>query len=174
MTCRPITAALPEDWQTLWPGAVEGCFATLCDLRDQGVIKAWGMGVNRPEPILKAMEDPDPDLHLLASQYSLVEHDDAVENVFPKARQKNNSFVIGSALNAGFLAGKHRYHYGPGQQVIAPERMESGARLWILAHRHGADLLAAALQFAKAPDVCPGRGRRSGGGRMRSSTTLLR
>jgi D-threo-aldose 1-dehydrogenase len=65
--------ALPKPWLEIWPDAVEGCFATLCELREQGVIKAWGMGVNSPEPILKAMEDSDPDLHLMASQYSLVE-----------------------------------------------------------------------------------------------------
>ncbi|OWY12085.1 MULTISPECIES: aldo/keto reductase [Thioclava] len=149
----PDNGALPKDWLELWPEAVEGCFATLSELRDQGVIKAWGMGVNRPEPILKSMEDSDPDLHLMASQYSLVEHDHAVETVFPAARKHGNSFVIGSALNAGFLAGLHRYHYGDKNSVIAKERMEKRDRLREVAFDHGVNLLAAALQFAKAPDV---------------------
>ncbi|WP_339114887.1 aldo/keto reductase [Thioclava sp. GXIMD2076] len=146
-------SALPKPWLELWPEAVEGCFATLCDLRDQGVIKAWGMGVNSPEPILKAMEDSDPDLHLMASQYSLIEHDYPVETVFPKARERGNSFVIGSALNAGFLAGVHRYHYGPESGVIAKERLDKRRRLAEIGYDHGIDLLAAALQFAHAPDV---------------------
>ena len=150
----PDNGALPKPWDEMWPEAVEGAFPALCDLRDQGVIKSWGMGVNRPEPILKSMEDSDPDLHLLASQYSLIEHDHAVETVFPKAREKGNSFVIGSALNAGFLAGVHRYHYGPDNTVISATRMEKRRKIADLAFDHGVDLLAAALQFAKAPDVC--------------------
>jgi len=145
--------ALPKPWLEMWPEAVEGCFATLCELRSQGVIKAWGMGVNSPEPILKAMEDSDPDLHLMASQYSLVEHDYPVEAVFPKARQKGNSFVIGSSLNAGFLAGVHRYHYGASSGVIAKDHMEKRRKLAEVAFEHGVSLLDAALQFAKAPDV---------------------
>ncbi|WP_237220302.1 aldo/keto reductase [Salipiger sp. CCB-MM3] len=145
--------ALPKPWLELWPEAVEGCFATLCELRDQGVIKAWGMGVNSPEPIMKAMEDSDPDLHLMASQYSLVEHDYPVETVFPRAREKGNSFVIGSSLNAGFLAGVHRYHYGAKSSVISKERMDKRRKLAEMAFDHGIDLLAAALQFAEAPDV---------------------
>ncbi|WP_299818384.1 aldo/keto reductase [uncultured Jannaschia sp.] len=149
----PDNGALPQPWEALWPEAVEGCFVTLCELRDQGVIRAWGMGVNRPEPILKAMEDSDPDLHLLASQYSLIEHDHAVEHVFPKARERDNAFVVGSALNAGFLAGVHRYHYGDGNTVISKDRMEKRRRIAELAFDHGVDMLAAALQFAAAPDV---------------------
>ncbi|WP_102225241.1 aldo/keto reductase [Acidimangrovimonas sediminis] len=145
--------ALPKPWLELWPEAVEGCFATLCELRDQGVIKAWGMGVNSPEPILKAMEDSDPDLHLMASQYSLIAHDHPVETVFPAARAKGNSFVIGSALNAGFLAGVHRYHYGARNSVISKDRMDKRRQLAEVAFDHGVDLLAAALQFAEAPDV---------------------
>ena len=150
----PDNGALPRPWDELWPEALDGCFPALCELRDQGVIRAWGMGVNRPEPILKAMEDSDPDLHLLASQYSLIEHADAVERVFPAARARDNRFVIGSALNAGFLAGVHRYHYDGDNTVIARDRMEKRRRIADLAFAHGVDMLAAALQFAAAPDVC--------------------
>jgi D-threo-aldose 1-dehydrogenase len=40
----------------------------------------------------------------LASQYSLIDHQNALNQIFPAARAKNISFVIGSALNAGFIA----------------------------------------------------------------------
>jgi D-threo-aldose 1-dehydrogenase len=29
-------------------------------MRDEGIIRAWGIGVNTPLPILKVMEDADP------------------------------------------------------------------------------------------------------------------
>ena len=33
--------------------------------RDEGVIKAWGIGVNTPEPILRVIQESDPDVCLL-------------------------------------------------------------------------------------------------------------
>lgn len=42
------------------------------------------MGVNCPEPILKCMEVADPGVHLLASQYSLIDHKNALNKVFPE------------------------------------------------------------------------------------------
>lgn len=40
-------------------------------------IKAWGMGVNKIEPILDCMDRADPDICLSATQYSVLEHEDA-------------------------------------------------------------------------------------------------
>ena len=36
--------------------AKKGAFKVLSDYRDQGIIKAWGMGVNKIRPILDCME----------------------------------------------------------------------------------------------------------------------
>ncbi len=149
----PDNAYLPEDWNALWPVAERGAFPTLTRLREEGVIDAWGMGVNRPEPILRCLEVADSDVHLLASQYSLVDHANAVEQVFPRAREAGVSFVVGSALNAGFLGGASRYNYGDENTLIANDKRERRAALWATAARHGVDLVAAALQFSKAPDV---------------------
>jgi D-threo-aldose 1-dehydrogenase len=57
-------------------------------MREEGLIKAWGLGVNTPEPILATMEASDPDIFLLASQYSLIDHGYALKNVFPEVRKK--------------------------------------------------------------------------------------
>jgi D-threo-aldose 1-dehydrogenase len=35
------------------------------------------------------MQESDPDVCLLASQYSLINHANALNNVFPVARQRN-------------------------------------------------------------------------------------
>src|ERR1700731_121520 len=74
--------------------------------------KAWGIGVNPPEPIVRVMQESDPDVCLLASQYSLIDHANALNNVFPVARLRNVKLVIGSSLNAGFISRSPRYHYG--------------------------------------------------------------
>jgi len=81
-------------------------------MREEGIIKGWGLGVNRPEPILKLLDVADPDVCLLASQYSLIDHKNALQQVFPAARAKGVSFVVGSSLNAGFISGSRRYNYG--------------------------------------------------------------
>ncbi len=149
----PDNAALPADWTELWPQAVEGAFPALCELRDEGVIRAWGMGVNSPEPILKCMQDSDPDLHLMASQYHLLDHHNAVEQVFPRLRERNNGVVIGTALGNGLLAGKAQYMYADDNAVIAPEVLDKRDRMREIARAHGSDLMNAAIQFAAAPDV---------------------
>jgi hypothetical protein len=49
---------------------------------------------------------------LCARQYSLVDHANALNDVFPAVRARNVSLVIGSSLNAGFISGSPRYNYG--------------------------------------------------------------
>lgn len=149
----PDNDYLPDDWNALWPVAEKGAFPALTRLRDEGVIDGWGMGVNCPQPILRCLETADSDVHLLASQYSLIDHVNAVEQVFPKARENGVSFVVGSSLNAGFLGGEPRYNYGPENSIIPPEKRDKLKQLREIAGYHGVDLVAAALQFSLAPDV---------------------
>lgn len=149
----PDNPYLPDDWEALWPVAEQGAFPALTKLREEGTIDGWGMGVNCPQPILKCLAVADSDVHLLASQYSLVDHANAVEQVFPKAREAGVSFVMGSALNAGFLGGAKRYNYGEDNTVIDADKTERLATLREIAGTHGVDLVAAALQFARAPDL---------------------
>lgn len=149
----PDNTLLPDDWKTLFKIAETGAFPELSRMREEGLIDGWGMGVNSPEPILRCLDVADSDVHLLASQYSLIDHANAVEHVFPVARAKGVSFVMGSALNAGFLGGAHRYNYGDDNMVIEAGKLARRDRLRAIAACHGVDLLAASLQFALAPDV---------------------
>jgi D-threo-aldose 1-dehydrogenase len=73
--------------------------------------------------------------------------------VFPAARAKNVTFVIGSSLNAGFISGSPRYNYGKESYKIPPAFLEKRKRLGEAASNHGVDLRTAALQFSAAPDV---------------------
>ena len=144
---------LPTSWQEQFEIALEGAFPALSRMRDEGIIKGWGIGVNTPEPILRVMQESDPDVCLLASQYSLINHANALNNVFPVARLRNVKFVIGSSLNAGFIAGSPRYNYGKTSWSIPRQYIEKRERLRAVAAQFGADLRTAALQFSAAPDV---------------------
>src|ERR1700730_8093649 len=109
---------LPTPWQEQFKIAMTGAFPELTRMREEGIIKGWGIGVNTPEPILRVLEVADPDVCLLASQYPLIDHKNALNNVFPAVRQKNVSLVIGSSLNAGFISGSPRYNYGKDSSKI--------------------------------------------------------
>jgi D-threo-aldose 1-dehydrogenase len=144
---------LPTPWTEQFAIAQKGAFPELTRMREEGLIKGWGIGVNTPEPILRLLEVADPDVCLLASQYSLIEHKNALDQVFPAARARKVSFVVGSSLNAGFLSGSPRYNYGKESYKIPPAFIEKRRRLREVADNHGVDLRTAALQFSAAPDV---------------------
>jgi D-threo-aldose 1-dehydrogenase len=144
---------LPTPWQEQFEIARKGAFPELTRMREEGLIKGWGIGVNTPEPIMRLLEVADPDVCLLASQYSLIDHKNALDNVFPAARAKSVSFVIGSSLNAGFISGSPRYNYGKESYKIPRPFLEKRKRLREVASNHGVDLRTAALQFSAAPDV---------------------
>jgi D-threo-aldose 1-dehydrogenase len=149
----PDNPWLPGPWEEQFEIARKGAFPALGKMRDEGVIKGWGLGVNSPEPILKLMEVADANVCLLARQYSLIDHKNALHQVFPKARERGMAFVVGSSLNAGFISGSARFNYGKENYRIPAEAIEKRERLRAVAARHGIDLRTAALQFSSAPDV---------------------
>jgi len=144
---------LPTPWPEQFEIARKGAFPELTRMREEGLIKGWGIGVNTPEPIMRLLEVADPDICLLASQYSLIDHKNALDQVFPAARAKNVSFVVGSSLNAGFISGSPRYNYGKESYKIPAAFLEKRKRLRGVASNHGVDLRTAALQFSSAPDI---------------------
>ena len=144
---------LPTPWQQQFEIALKGAFPALARMKAEGIIKGWGIGVNTPEPILRVMQEADPDVCLLASQYSLIDHANALNNVFPVARRRNVKFVVGSSLNAGFISGSPRYNYGKNSWNIAREHIEKREKLRAAAAQYGVDLRTAGLKFSAAPDV---------------------
>lgn len=146
----PDNGDMKQDWVKYFEIAQKGAMPELTKMREEGLIKGWGFGVNTIEPILKAIEVADPDIFLSACQYSLIKHEDDLNKVFPKLAAKDISVVVGAPLCAGFLSGKDRYLYdgsfpeGVKQKLVALKRV---------AANHKVDLRTAALQFSAAPDV---------------------
>lgn len=130
--------------------AKNGAFKTLSKLRDEGVIKAWGMGVNKIEPILECIKDADPDICLSATQYSILEHDDALEYLLPAVKKAGVSLVSGAGYNSGYIAGRNRYNY---KEQIPVKIAEKKKKMDTVAKKHHVDLVHAALQFVLAADA---------------------
>jgi len=146
----PDNEDLGDRWIQQFEVAKKGAFIELTKLRKEGLIKAWGLGVNRAEPALRTLDVADPDLFLLATQYSIIDHREAVETTFPALEKRGISVVVGSPLNAGYLAGRERFNYKGTIPAGIPEKR---AQLERVAHKYGVDLRTIALQFCAAPRV---------------------
>ncbi|VFR32645.1 L-fucose dehydrogenase [plant metagenome] len=139
-------------WPEYFEQARTGAFVELTRMREEGLIKAWGMGVNTPEPALRAVEVADPDIFLLACQYSLLDHERALAQTFPRLAERGISVIVGSPLLAGYMTGRDRYLYGP-YWTLPGGMAAKRARANEIAAKHGVDIRTAALQFAAVPEV---------------------
>ncbi|MFB1083022.1 aldo/keto reductase [Jeotgalibacillus sp. JSM ZJ347] len=139
---------LGDEWVTKFDEARNGAFKVLDRLRDEGVIKAWGLGVNTTTPIEVALEleEAHPDLSLSATQYTLLQHERALERMMPLAEKSGGGLVIGSAFNSGALLGGDHFDY----QKITPEIKARVDKFNEVALNHGVKLKDAALQFSTA------------------------
>lgn len=146
----PDNADMKEKWTEHFEVAAKGAIPTLTKMREEGIIKGWGLGVNTPQPILKTLEIADPDIFLAATQYSLIDHEAALDKLFPAVEAKGASLVMGAPLNSGFLAGVDRYNYSTN---IPPGHKEKRDKISAIAKEHGTDLRTAAIQFTAAPSV---------------------
>ncbi|WP_092174201.1 aldo/keto reductase [Pseudomonas sp. NFACC37-1] len=145
----PDNTELEGGWEAAYRIARSGAMVELEKMRDEGLIKAWGFGVNTPNAVVQAVAgyDPTPDIVLLACQYSLLDHSEALRNTFPALSSKGTSAVVGTPLNDGFLGGRSRYNFSPDLPAGAVEKR---ARIMAVARKHGIDIHTAALQFAAA------------------------
>jgi D-threo-aldose 1-dehydrogenase len=137
-----------DEWLGVFESARKGAFKALDRLRDEGVIKAWGLGVNRVEPIelLLALEGRRPDGFLLAGRYTLLDHDRALQRVMPAVMERGLGIVVGGPYSSGALVGGPNFEYAPATPAI----LDKVARIKAVADRHGISMKAAGLQFSLA------------------------
>ncbi len=149
----PDNGDMKDSYAYYFEQAVNGAMPELTRMREEGIIKGWGLGVNTVEPILQTLEVADPDIFLSACQYSLIKHDEDLNQVFPKVAERGGSIVVGAPLCAGFLSGKDRYLYDGTFPAGVKEKLNALQRV---AKNHAVELRTAALQFAAAPDEVSG------------------
>lgn len=136
------------EWLQVFDTAMTGAAVALTRLREEGVIGGWGLGVNRVEPCVMALERADPDVFLLAGRYSLL-NQPALDELFPRCAERGVHVVVGGPYNSGLIAGGTTFEY----QQASDERVAARDRLAAVAARYGIDLRAAALQFCAAHPV---------------------
>jgi D-threo-aldose 1-dehydrogenase len=123
-----------------------GGHRALIDLRDQGVIKAFGAGVNEWESCQWITERGDPDIFLLAGRYTLLEQG-ALTTFLPLAQQRGIGIVIGGPYNSGILASGAKpgsfYNYSLAPQHI----LDRVAQIDAICKAHNTRMVDAAFQF---------------------------
>ena len=121
-------------------------YDALVRLRDEGVIRAFGGGINEWQACQALAERGDFDLFLLAGRYTLLEQE-ALESFLPLCEARGIGIVLGGPYNSGILAtgpipGAY-YNY----DAAPPEILDRVARIAAVCARHRVPLIAAALQF---------------------------
>lgn len=123
-----------------------GGYKALLSLRDQGVIKAFGAGVNEWQSCQWMAERGDFDIFLLAGRYTLLEQE-ALDSFLPLCEARGIGIVIGGPYNSGVLASGPKpgafYNYDP-----APDHILDRVRqIETICTAHDVRLVDAAFQF---------------------------
>ena len=125
---------------------MEGGYKALLKLRDEGVIAAFGAGLNEWQGAEWLAERGDFDLFLLAGRYTLLEQE-ALVSFLPLCQRRGIGIILGGPYNSGILAtgavpGAY-YNYDPAPQAV----LDRVARLEQICADHQTRLLDAAFQF---------------------------
>ncbi|WP_105382022.1 aldo/keto reductase [Neorhizobium alkalisoli] len=128
-------------WQQLTDG---GGFRALGKLRDEGLTKAVGLGVNEWEIIRDAMQVFDIDVAMLAGRYTLLEQQSLA--FMDECTKLGVGIVVAGPFNSGLLAGNKKFNYteAPADILARVDELQATCR------EEGVSLQAAALQFPLA------------------------
>jgi D-threo-aldose 1-dehydrogenase len=125
---------------------MKGGYYAVLSLRDQGVIKAFGGGINEWEVCQTLAERGDFDLFLLAGRYTLLEQE-ALTSFLPLCEQRGIGIVLGGPYNSGILArgpsDTAQYNYSDAPREVIDKVRSINA----VCEAHGIRMIEAALNF---------------------------
>jgi D-threo-aldose 1-dehydrogenase len=129
--------------------ALNEAFPALIELREQGVIKAIGCGMNEWQMPLKFIKRFDLDLILLAGRYTLLDHSGLAE-FLPECVERDVKITVGGPYNSGILARDLSQPVTFNYEQASGDLLAQAQNLTDICAAHGVDLKAAALQFVLA------------------------
>lgn len=123
-------------------------YKAMSELREQGAVKAIGLGVNETQVCQDALDIGQWDVFLLAGRYTLLEQS-PLECLFPACEKAGTSIICGGPFNSGLLVGGDTWNYSK-----APKNLiEKTKKLASIADEFNIPLGAAALQFPQAHNI---------------------
>lgn len=119
----------------------------LIELREQGVVKAVGAGMNFAGPLAELIRRSDVDLVMCAGRFTLID-DAALEDLLPTALQNDVRVVVAGVYNSGLLASDRphpeaTFDYAP----VAPVILDRANRVADVCESHGVTLPVAAIAY---------------------------
>jgi D-threo-aldose 1-dehydrogenase len=143
-----IDVALIHDPDDDWEAAIGQAYPALDRLREEGMVRAIGVGMNQSAMLTRFAREGDFDLFLVAGRYTLLDQG-ALPELMPTCQEQGIGVVIGGVMNSGALANPApgtRFDYRPADPTV----IERARRLAEVCARHGVPLKAAAVQFPLA------------------------
>ena len=136
-----------HDPDEYWTEALEGAVPTLSALRDEGVIGAWGAGMNQAGMLRRFVAETDIDVIMLAGRYTLLEQG-AATDLLPACLEKDVAVVNVGVFNSGLLSKNRPADGATYNYESAPrELLDRATRLAQVCEAHGTTLPAAALAY---------------------------
>lgn len=130
-----------------WPEASTTGVQALVELRDQGVVRAIGAGMNQWRMLERFVRRCDVDVVMVAGRLSVLDRT-ALDVLVPACRERGVAVVAAGVYNSGLLARADvpdaaNFDYGP-----APAALVARARAMAeVCRAHGTTLPAAAVQY---------------------------
>ena len=137
-----------------WAVAIEEAYPALERLRDEGVVRAIGAGMNQAPMLARFAAETDTDVFLLANRYTLLDQS-ALTELLPRCVERGIAVLVGGVMNSGILVDPtpdRPFVYG----AAPPEVVERAQRLAAVCARHGVPLRDAAIQFPLAHPAVAG------------------
>jgi D-threo-aldose 1-dehydrogenase len=127
-----------------WREALEGAWPTLARLRDEGVVRAIGVGMIQAPMLARFIRETDLDLVLAAGVYTLLDTQ-AVDELLPEAERRGVTVVAAQSLHGGLIDGVTggMFRYRP----IDDRTRAKTEHIARICHEHGVPTAAVALQF---------------------------
>ena len=131
-----------DDWVS---EAINVVYPELHKMREEGLLKAIGIGMNWCPTAISIMQDIDLNIALIAGRFTLLDQS-AQDELYPLALKKKVSIIAAGVFNSGVLAnpvaGAH-YDYEPASTEILERARAIGRFL----ESFGVSLTDAAMQF---------------------------
>ena len=125
--------------------AINGAFPALSRLRDEGVIAAFGAGMNYVQPLQRIVRETDADILMVAGRWTLL--DRSAAPLLDDCREYGVAVVAAAPFNSGLLATARptggKFDYADASEALVARAQE----LAVLAEAAATTLPAAALQF---------------------------
>ncbi|MEE1840082.1 MULTISPECIES: aldo/keto reductase [unclassified Streptomyces] len=114
-------------------------------LRDEGLIRAIGFGMNHSGPLASYVAEFEVDVVLIAGRFSLLDHE-ALAALLPLCARTGTAVVVGGVFNTGLLADPSpgaMFNYRP----VPARALERARQCRALCEEYAVPLPAAAIQF---------------------------